>query len=150
MGLDPTKGRASLFGGATLAIATTNHERCDTSTRANTAAAAADAVVVEVEVETNHEKEVDVADVATRTRRERVDVGHEGVPGPETRTKDERSREEGRSTRRGNRRMAEEVDRNVLRKYELHQKLGKGVRRTTWTRKHVVEEREKNEARERP
>lgn len=27
--------------------------------------------------------------------------------------------------------MAEEVDRNVLRKYELHQKLGKGVRHTS-------------------
>lgn len=134
VGLDPTRGRELLFRGATVAIATTNHEWRDTHTRANTAAAAAVAVVVEVEEETNHEKEVDVADVATRTRRERVDVGHEGVPGTETSTKDERSREEGQGTRCGNRRMAEEVDRNVLRKYELHQKLGKGVRRTTWTR----------------
>ena len=121
-----------LFRGATVAITTTNHESCDTSTRANTAAAAA--VVVEVEVKTNHEKEVDVADEAPRKQRERVDVGYEGVAGPETRTKDGRSREEGQGTRCGNRRMAEEVDRNVLRKYELHQKLGKGVRRTTWTR----------------
>jgi len=33
--------------------------------------------------------------------------------------------------------MAEEVDRNVLRKYELHQKLGKGVRRERKARKTV-------------